>query len=367
MLKPKRILLSGYYGFGNTGDEAILEAICEELRRQEPQVLLSVLMDNQERANELGLVAYPRKSLSAIWAALKNCDLLLSGGGGLIQDSTGPQSVVYYGGLITLARLARRRAVVFCQGFGPLRTVTGLFAARVLMPWASWAVTRDEDSQRELAAIARPLKVQVAADPALLLTSAPAERLEKIMANLGLSGEAGGNLVAVALRNWPGLQLSEVVGALQSFAAKMAEQGTNIKYVVLPFQASCDTELAQQVANTLGESLAAVASGLSPRELLGVISRCQLVLAMRLHAIIFAAGQQVPSVGLSYDPKVQRFCQSVAGQFLDLAHADGGSVLQALEQGWEHRAQQRQHLQQVVPSMQQAVKNAATTLLQQIS
>ena len=46
----KRILLSGYFGFDNVGDEAILEAECTQLRQLDPSLELSALIDNQARA-----------------------------------------------------------------------------------------------------------------------------------------------------------------------------------------------------------------------------------------------------------------------------------------------------------------------------
>ena len=43
-----KILISGYYGFANAGDEAMLTAIIESLRQVEKNVELTVLSGNPE-------------------------------------------------------------------------------------------------------------------------------------------------------------------------------------------------------------------------------------------------------------------------------------------------------------------------------
>ncbi|HXE72477.1 MAG TPA: polysaccharide pyruvyl transferase family protein, partial [Candidatus Nitrosotenuis sp.] len=103
-----RLLISGYYGFGNTGDEAILQAMVAEIRRQSPQARLAVLTADAQAARSLDLVPLHRRRLSVLVPAIRNCDLVLSGGGGLVQDSTGVGTVAYYLGITTLARLLGR-------------------------------------------------------------------------------------------------------------------------------------------------------------------------------------------------------------------------------------------------------------------
>ena len=114
-----KAVVSGYYGFGNTGDEAIALAITRELKKQgiDP-VLLS--NDPAESARLYGCEAVPRMQPLDVGRALLRSDLLLSGGGGLLQDKTSARTLTYYLAIIRMAKLMGKRVFVFNQSVGPL-------------------------------------------------------------------------------------------------------------------------------------------------------------------------------------------------------------------------------------------------------
>ncbi len=309
----KRVLLSGYYGFGNTGDEAIVEALCQELRRQDPQVAISVLLDNQELAQRLLVTAYRRKSPRAIWQALRSSSVLISGGGGLIQDSTGLGSVVYYLGIIALARLAGRESMIMCQGFGPLKSGVGRLLARLLLPCVKQATWRDAVSLAEVKDLAPKLPSKLTADPALLLEPEPAERCRAIRYKNNLDFP----YIVIALRRWEGLDLEAFVAVLQSFL----ERNHEVSVALIPFQESQDMEITSELVRRLGayySQRVRTLTGLLPTEIIGIIDTASMVVAMRLHALIFAASRQVPCLGMVYDPKVERFCERCGAPHLSL-------------------------------------------------
>ncbi len=353
-----RILISGYYGFGNLGDEAILEALTCEIHRQRPDALLRVLTADPQRARQLGLEPVPRRNPRAVIRALWGSDLLLSGGGGLVQDSTGVGSVAYYLGLVALARLLGRRAMLFCQGWGPVQTPKGRLLARLLAPLADLATLRDEQSWKEVRATAPRVPARVTADPALLLDPPAPERMAQILQEEGLAGDVGdGPLVGLAIRPWPGAPMEAMASALNSFA-----QATGARYVLVPFQPDRDTEPSRRLAESLGEC-ARVTSPRPPRETLGLLGSLDLVVAMRLHALIFAAGQGVPVLGLSYDPKVERFCTRAGGLHLPLQGLDAASLGQALERLWREREALKAGIKERVAPMREAARRAAAAAL----
>ena len=361
----KRVLLSGYYGFGNTGDEAILESICQELRAAIPGVELSVLMDNRQRGEELGLKCYPRKSPQHIWKAMRAADLFLSGGGGLLQDSTGIGSVVYYGGLLGLAKFAGVPAVVFCQGFGPIATPASkclCYCALKCVRWASW---RDKASLDEVATLVPGLDSRLLADPALLLEPATAPRVRELYE--ACHGPVGRRIV-VTVRKWSGLDLNVLARELRNFALKVQEEdGSPVCYSIIPFQPSVDTEPSEQLAEMLPD-MSEIVRGASVREVVGLVradASClpeeqavQMVVSMRLHALIFAAAGHVPCLGISYDRKVQRFCERAGGQSIELAHIGEGALAQQMLECWHGRQAMRENMVPRVEAMRQQVKQA---------
>jgi len=353
-----RILISGYYGFGNLGDEAILEALTDEIRRQCPQAVLRVLAADPGRARQLDLQAVPRKAPLAVLRALWNSDLLLSGGGGLVQDSTGVGSVAYYLGLVGLARLLGRRAMLFCQGWGPVRTAKGRRVARMLAPLAHLATLRDDQSCQEFHATAPRVPARVTADPALLLDPPSPESLTQSLRAAGLEVPAGvGPRVGLAVRPWPGLPMEALAGALSTFA-----EATKARYLLVPFQPDRDTGPSLDLAERLG-ACAQVSPPLSPREALGLLGRLDLVVAMRLHALILAAGQGVPILGLSYDPKVERFCARAGGLHLPLRGLEAGEFREALDCLWRDRETRKAGIRERAARMRQAARQAVTAAL----
>ena len=352
-MSVNKVVFSGYFGFGNTGDEAILEAACAEMRRQRPDIAISALMDNKDRARELGIEPYPRKKFGAIIKALRNNDVLVSGGGGLIQDSTGWISVLYYLGIITLARLCGRKTIMFCQGFGPVKTRAGKFFARLLLPLAGQALMRDEPSLSELKRFAPHLSAKLTADPALLLEKANDDRINEMLNKAGIGNK---KFVVVSLRDWQGFSWEKITAALKSFRETIGE---DIAYLFIPFQPDRDTDISQKAAQSLGDC-AYIAQG-STKEVLGLISKAEMTVAMRLHALIFSASANVPGVGLSYDPKVKNFCDRCGHAVLE--NVDIARLTEQLVNTWNGRDNIKAELMRKTEAMRESARQAVAEVL----
>jgi polysaccharide pyruvyl transferase WcaK-like protein len=83
----------------------------------------------------------------------------------------------------------------------------------------------------------------------------------------------------------------------------------------LPFHTPSDAEASRWVIGQLGDlgaSHAEIAEpGDDPQQMLLEVSRCDVLLGMRLLALIYAANLAVPMVGLSYDPKIDQFLNRI--------------------------------------------------------
>ncbi len=316
-----RILISGYYGFGNIGDEAILAATVPVLRQRWPGAEICVLSANpQQTVEAYGIEAARRWCPRIIWQELRKADLLISGGGGLLQDTTSLLSPLYYLGVMRMARAAHTPYVIFGQGLGPLHRSLVRRATRKYLSRAAAITLRDSDSADLARRIGVTGNIQVTADPAALLRPSPASQIQ------GLLTAAGVNLtrplVGITLRAW--LQVGSVVAAVAPLL-KQAREQWGAEVLLIPFQPTEDVALAWRLAAESGVPVTILERLSDPRDYVGIIARLRLLVSMRLHGLVFAAAQAVPAIGLAYDPKVFAFAsQAEQPTFsLDELSADG--------------------------------------------
>ncbi len=301
-----RIVLSGYFGFNNLGDEAVLYSMVEGIRRGLGPVKITVLSSSPaDTARELDVEAVNRWHPGRVFGTLRNSDILVSGGGSLLQDVTGAKSLYYYLGIIRLARALGKKVMVFAQGMGPLvRESSRRSAARVLNKVDAITV-RDRDSLELLRSIGVTGEIAVTADPVLGLTVSDSA-LEKGQAVLQQHGLADHKYILVCPRRWQDdAYLEPLVTAL------VALQREDYGICLFPFHKPEDTAVCRTAAETLGAGAVVLAESLALEEILGVFGRAGLVIGMRLHSLIFAAVAGTPMVGISYDPKVDSFLRLV--------------------------------------------------------
>jgi len=306
MSRPLHFAVSGYYGCGNAGDEAVLAGIAASFRRQAGErVRLTVLSQNPEATTaQHGLPAVHRMKLDLVAATLKECDLLLSGGGSLLQDTTSVRSLIYYLWIARMAFKAGKPVMFYAQGMGPLRRPISRLLVRLVANRATFLTVRDEPSAALLKRIGvtNP-RLEVTADPAFALSPTPDEQVDALFARHGIPVDTP--LVGVALRPWGTDSLSTQEG----YARLVVElhQQTGATVVLVPMHSADDIDFARQVAERTGQSsrFPLIAEECAPELLLGALARMQAVVAMRLHALIFAARMGVPPFALAYDPKVE--------------------------------------------------------------
>lgn len=326
-----RILISGYFGFGNTGDEAVLAAMASHLRSLAPDVEITALSSDPGHTERVhGVRAVPRMQLSGVLDAMRRCDVFVSGGGSLLQDATGPKSIPYYLGLVALARVLGKPTVMYAQGVGPVRGRLGRALIRAVVPGMTVLTVRDPGSRSLLSQLGVPEdRVAVCADPAFGLEPdyTPAEMRQRARAAFGLDPDEP--LVGVALRSLPRSSDSSDLGWLaQGFAPVLdklaAELGAGI--VLIPFQPSQDTVAAEAIVERSKARHRIISPPDDPREAMALVAGMDMLIAMRLHALIFAAVSGVPFVPVSYDPKVSALASEFGLRALDLSGHEPGSL-----------------------------------------
>ena len=232
-----KIVISGYYGFNNAGDEALLTAILAALRAEEPTVDITVISGNPGNT----IAKHQVKSLYRFAAvrllrAIREADLVISGGGSLLQDVTSKRSLAYYLSVIAAAKWKRKKVMLFAQGIGPIRSRFMRLLTRLVVNRADVITVRDHDSAEELARMGVPAaKVEVTADPVLMLNPESKVMGKAILAEAGLNPYKP--IIGVSVREWPDNQhcLKQLAAAL----GKLSEE-YNAQIAILPLQVSKD-------------------------------------------------------------------------------------------------------------------------------
>jgi len=299
-LNPLRVVVSGYYGFNNLGDEAVLAGIVETFRQRagEGAVNLTVLSGNSDDTHHRhGLRAVDRMRMPEVRKAIRDSDLFLSGGGSLLQDTTSLRSIFYYLWVVRMALAARKPVMFYAQGIGPLRRRSSRFLTRLIADRVQQITVRDEDSAQLLREIGvRKSPIEVTADPAFALTPADVRAMDIV------SAAGDGPLIGIAPRPW---HHPHPTPEEYAEIARRLNVDCGARIILLPMHTPGDLELCEAIASQLGDTASVFRTPLTPQVAVGITGRFCVLLAMRLHALIFAATAATPMVALSYDPKVK--------------------------------------------------------------
>jgi polysaccharide pyruvyl transferase CsaB len=320
------ILISGYYGFGNLGDEAILESIISELEKTVSKENIVVLSNDPQRHRKTyGVAAVDRWKLASLVELLPKAKLFISGGGGLFQDTNSPGSTIYYGGQIALARAFGAHPFIFAQGLGPLNSAAGRVATRLAAKLSKDVTVRDKAS---LAMLTNwKVKAELTADPVWTLeeTDLP----ESVIKQIDTVRSGKGLTVGLSLRNSHNFSDARRELLLATLLKALPEDAS---LVLLPLQKEQDLpqlEPFMKAWQSAGRKalLLDVSTLERPSQWVSLMRQFDLVVAMRLHALIFALKEGVPVMGLTYDAKVEHVLNQFGQPILILPKEEDDAAL----------------------------------------
>jgi polysaccharide pyruvyl transferase CsaB len=349
-----RVLIAGYFGYGNLGDEAILTGMLAGLKSQDPSLHFSVVGGDAGRLREQhGVDGIRWEDIEAIVAGIRRADLVVLGGGGLFHDywpaqaerilTTGHEGIVRYAGIPLLASLLNKPCMIYAVGVGPLGTEDGRRSTRSAFELADAWTVRDAGSMAwlEKAGITLPSPLAgeaVSADPAFLLLPAGASGGVASHASQGIGLERP--YFILALRHW------DLGAAPESWELELAAaldevmQLESLHAVFLPAQDRSgdpytnDGAVARRIRAAMRQSeRAAILEPVSdPRDAASLIAGSRAVVAMRMHAALLAGIEGVPAVAMAYDPKVEALMVQLGEEGLCLAQRQwrAGEIATAL-------------------------------------
>lgn len=374
-----RVLMAGAgtFGYWNAGDEAIFSAMLADLRAVESRLEVTLISQNPAGTmTRYGVREISPQDLGGMIDAARASDLMILGGGGLFYDYWGVDTdailtpnhvgLAFYSSFALLAAILNKSLMIYAAGVGPILTDAGKRITRAIFDQAQAATVRDIESRRVLRSLGvHTARVRVTADPAFSIEPVPilgedAKVVEAVAAR---------PLLGVAARAWdvnvrPGAWEDEVAGALDMFVHRFG--GT---VVFVPFHRpgagplTNDAELARRIRERMRHSdrSTIAPADLVPEEKAWVLSRCDVMLGMRLHSLMSAATSGVPLVALAYDPKIVSLCRRIGcGKYVvDLSDLQATQLVDLLAQAYRRTGRLRKLIKPKVKRLQQlAAENA---------
>lgn len=305
-----KIVISGYYGFNNIGDESILKAVIDNLRDRLTGIDITVLSQNPaSTAEKYNVHSVDRKSLKAIISAVRSCDLLISGGGSLLQDVSSKKSIIYYLAIMWIAKLLGKKVFIYSQGIGPIITKFNRVLTAMTLKTADGIVVRDEASKELLIEIGiDEANIHVTADPVLRIKKADLAMGLEILSGEGFNKDESRITVGWAIRERK--MESNFVDELCDSMNALYEQ-YHAQIVLIPFHYSEDMAVILKLKERLGDKVTCIQHKYLTDEMLSIIGNMDVLVGVRLHSIIHAAIMGVPMIAISYDPKINSFMHSI--------------------------------------------------------
>lgn len=311
MKNMKNILISGYYGFHNTGDELVLQEIIRGLKNKNPEYNISVLSADPEYTKEKYEVeSYNRWNIFQILKSIIKTDVLVSGGGSLLQDKTSKNGILYYLGIILMSKLFRKKVYIFSQGIGPVSYSRNRKLLKFVLEKVDYISVRENDSLKLLRALGINKDIELSGDPVFLIEDINEKNKNELWDCIGLDNKK--KLITVSLRPWENSQriVKETLGFLQDF------DRDEFQVRFLSFHHGEDEKIIEGIVPE--EEI--IKLPLKPEEVAVLIGSSYLTVGMRLHSLILAASQKVRFISIAYDPKVEALDKEIynSGTYIDV-------------------------------------------------
>ena len=290
----------GYYGYNNIGDEAILEAIIGQFREIMPDVKLSALSYKAATTSSLyGIHAVSRNRFFDVFRTITRADLVMSGGGSILQDVTSSRSLMYYLGIILLAKMVGKKVAFYGNGFGPITQPLNRKLVKHIINRVDLITVRDEESKRVMEQLGIHQPITVTADAAFTLSLLS----DKSTVQKNVTKKT----VGISVRSWK--NQANFISAIAVCADKLAAEGYEICF--LPMQQPSDAVVSRDIIRLMESPAEILQTAVTPRSMIQAISSMDFIIGMRLHSLVFSAIAEVPMVGLSYEAKITSFLKLV--------------------------------------------------------
>lgn len=301
----------GYYGFKNSGDDTLLYAMINSLRETNPDIKINVFsFSPKETVKFYGVDSVSRYNIWGTHKAIKNSELFILGGGSIIQDVTSTKSLLYYLWMVCRAIRHKVPVMLYANGIGPVNKPNNRRLVKAVLNKANLITLRDENSLKELKnmGINKP-EIIVTADPVFAVDASNDEEAERLLKESGVGEDE--KIAVFSVRNWKSLPDDFD----QTFAdlADYIYEKYGLTPLFVPLHYPFDASASRKIISKMKSHAHFIGGRLDIPTTLSIVKKSSLTVSIRLHMLIYSACQGIPSIGISYDPKVTGF-QELIGQ-----------------------------------------------------
>jgi len=363
-MKRRKIIVLGSYGHGNVGDDAIILSMLMAFEKVMPKnVEITVFSKNDKYLVEKRGINFINpwrlRNLLKILKEYKKNDLMILGGGGLIQDKSSLLNMLFWCGNVLISKSLKNTVMCYAIGVGPVESSFGKILARLALNKVDLITVRDDYSKRLL----RDLRVNrtpiyTTADPAILLPSGKL-KIEDAFKSEGIELKEK-TMIALSLRYWfhtkpllpakfvleKKLWLKKEREKFTVFLENMAKLADRLveeldSNVVFISMQKYDYKVSMEVKNLMKnrESAIVLKQTFTANETKAILGQMDLTISVYLHPLILSASMGTPVFGFAYAPKVPGFMEMI-GQSYYIGNIDNielGVLLKKIKLLWNER------------------------------
>ena len=347
------IVVAGYFGHRNLGDESILSSISGQLQDHD---LTVVSLDTANTAVSHGLRAVDFFDLENLEKTVAACDVVIMATGGAYQEIPG---IPYYDtkasqllgnpyghpngnltgfGIVPVLASFYHKALIFLAiGMGPFYSQQAKHFCSFLLSSASLITARDRYSFDWAKGLSPNSNIHLTADAAFLLQPKNDSRMNRLLTKYGLKSK---QFIALSLRellskNRQHKTVRELAGSLSVF---LAEHG-NLPILFIPFQNMIsdypvtDINMArllmQELDPTQRDKIVIWEDELNPHSTLDLIGNARFGIGMRYHFLLFCILSEIPVISISYDTKCANLMDEtgISELSLDISEVVAGHII----------------------------------------
>ncbi len=302
-----KFLVTGYYGFLNSGDDAILLSMCEDIESLDVETKTTILSNSPVSTKE----EYPanavyRFNMYYVVREILKSDILLMGGGSLLQDKTSTRSLIYYLSILVLAKMFGKKTMIYANGIGPISKQKNRWITKKILNKVNLITIRETLSMQELFDMGVTNKnIKLTADPVFNL------KIKDVDIDIVLKEnkiDTSKDFVTILFRDW---------NAKEDYIEKMSKvcdyivKSKNMNVVFIPMKYPADINVGEKIAEKMQQKSYVIKSKLNVYQIIKLTGMSKISLSMRLHALLYSALENVPMIGFTYDPKVEYFLKEL--------------------------------------------------------